>query len=112
MSGNQLVHVYFCLESNTRKVVAAFSEFQIAGTHERYVKRAIHPEGPGGKTEWVLVEGAPTEMTSRKFDVYSISVESEGAFEPYGFITAIELFSNGKLTEKFLKHAANFIPHR
>ena len=112
MTENQLVHLYFCLEERSRKVVAAFSEFRIAETDERYVKRAHHPDGPGGRTEWLPVEGAPEEMVSTDYDVYSMPIDSDTAFDEHGFITAVELFSDGKLTEQFLEHAANFIPHR
>ena len=107
-----LVHLYFCLNASSREVVAAFSEYSLQENDQRYVKRAHHPDGPQGKTEWVLVNGAPEEMTSRKFDVYSMPIRTETAFEEYGFITAIELFAKGELTEKYLQQCANYIPHR
>lgn len=105
-------YIYFCLDAKTRVVCAAFAEYRIAETDERYVKRAIRPDGTEGETNWIMVAGAPEEMTSTKFDVYSMGVYPENAPGEYGFSRALELFSKNELTEKFLKSAARFIPHR
>jgi hypothetical protein len=58
------------------------------------------------------VVGAPEEMTSTKFDVYSMGVYPGNAPGEFGFSRALELFFKNELTEKFLESAAKFIPHR
>lgn len=93
-------------------MVASFSEFRKSTSDERYVKRAVHPDDGTHRTEWVPVDGAPVEMTSRKFDVYSQSVTNASAEHPFGFIRALELFAQGRLDEDFLREGSTFIPHR
>ena len=112
MSRNQLVHLYFCLEERSRKVVAAFSEYRIGETDERYVKRAHHTDTPGAHTEWVDVDGVPEELVSHKFDVYSMPINADTALDKYGFITALELFAKGEISEDYLRECANYIAHR
>ena len=112
MTDNQLLYVYFCLEQRSRKVVAAFSEYRKGSTDERYVKRAFHPQDGSKRTEWLPVEGAPIEMTSRKFDVYSQSVTPFSADHEFGFLRALELFAVDELDEEFLQEGSTFIPHR
>jgi hypothetical protein len=112
MTDDDLLYLYFCLDADTREVVAAFGEFSKSPGDQRYVMRVSYQGDGPEEIEWILVEGAPVEMTSHDFDVYSQSVTETNASHEFGFVKALELLSAGELDEEFLIEGSTFIPHR